>query len=141
MAVNIPSSAIDCTSDRLRRRPPGVPEQWPLPFLGIKRTVTADFQVISHTPPCNPGAALYLIHDRPFQVRLRDFRDPIVWTVEQWVVLVAFEGKLEIDLDVTALPIDIAVPRSSRNAALLHEHLDRKSTRLNSSHLGISYAV
>jgi hypothetical protein len=51
----LPSSAIDCTSDRLRRKPPGVPEKWPLPFLGIKRPATADFHVISHTPPCNPA--------------------------------------------------------------------------------------
>ena len=81
---------------------------WLIPFMpGIAAAQTA------------PTA---LIHNAQFQVRLRDFRNPVIWKF-LYGVLVAGRGKLDIDLDVTALPVDIAVPASKGDSALLHEDL------------------
>src|ERR1035438_8154798 len=49
-----------------------------------------------------------------------------------------FVGELDVELAIAAV---LGIVEGSVADGVLAAHLDRKSTRLNSSHLGISYAV
>src|SRR3712207_8223256 len=78
----------------------------------------------------------------PYTTLFRSFLVVVEILLRQHPVLVADQAvrsddrRVELDLD-----LDVLGDRHERAAHLLDEHLDRKSTRLNSSHANISYAV
>ena len=57
------------------------------------------------------------------QVRLRNARDPVIWIHSKEASGFAYRGKLHIDLDVYAFPIDLSLPRPSRDPAFFHKDL------------------
>jgi len=62
-----------------------------------------------------------LVSSPMLQVRLRNARDPVIWIHSKEASGFAYWGKLHIDLDVYAFPVDVSLPRPSRDPSFFHK--------------------